>query len=58
MGNWISPRKALKACGMTLEECEEEGYWPTCCDEGCMVPEVDGECEHGHRTVLVASGLV
>lgn len=30
---------------------------PACCSEGCMV-EIDGECPHGHPSLLIEIGIV
>lgn len=33
------------------------GAYPALCEDGCMV-EPDGECQHGHPSVLVDAGLI
>lgn len=53
----IKARLAMDNAGMTLEDCVMDSVVPACCDEGCEV-EPDGECEHGHPSVLLALGMI
>ena len=40
-----------------LEDLIMDGVVPALCDGGCLV-EPDGECHHGHPSVLLALGLI
>jgi len=35
----------------------EQGWCPACCSQRCEV-EVDGKCEHGHPSVLLANHMI
>lgn len=40
-----------------LRGCIMDGYAPALCEDGCDV-EPDGECEHGHLSILMVMGLI
>lgn len=40
-----------------LRQCIEDGFAPAMCEDGCDV-EPDGECEHGHPSLLLCVNLV
>lgn len=40
-----------------LDEISSSAICPALCTEGCEV-EPDGECEHGHPSVLLGMGLI
>lgn len=40
-----------------LLDCIMDGYAPALCEDGCDV-EPDGECEHGHPSILMAKGMI
>lgn len=40
-----------------LRDCISDGYAPALCEDGCDV-EPDGECEHGHPSILMALELI
>jgi hypothetical protein len=53
----ISVTEALDEYGYTLREVVFSSVVPACCDDLCEV-EPDGFCEHGHPSVLLASGMI
>lgn len=58
MAKEITVEKALENEGIeTLMEVAFSSIVPACCSEGCQV-EPDGQCEHGHESVLLKEGLI
>jgi hypothetical protein len=53
-GDQLDPAALLAEFG---PEALSDSVVPTRCPEGCEV-EPDGECPHGHPSVLVAAGLI
>ena len=65
MGERITTGQYFKDAGCTTEpERTRELGWlaadsivPALCSDGCEV-EPDGECQHGHPSILVALGMI
>ena len=50
----------LQGCdtvGELLEQYATEACVPACCEDECEV-EPDGECPHGHPSILLEAGLI
>lgn len=53
----ISAPEAMRRAGLTMGDLMDAGVVPACCDDGCEV-EPDGNCPHGHESVLLAMGMI
>jgi hypothetical protein len=60
MPDRITPEEALGVEEITdeiLRDLVFDSVVPACCERGCEV-EPDGQCSHGHPSVLVALGII